>query len=46
MNCTKCGKELPKTIIINTNAYSLAMYQDWKENGNGMCIECYNEDKR
>ncbi len=46
MKCTKCGKEKPDLIVINTNVFTLSEYLDYKENNNGLCIECFFAEKR
>ena len=44
--CISCGNEIPKVIVINTNAYTLALYNEWKENGKELCIECFSKSKK
>ena len=35
-----CGHKI-HSIIINTSAYTLSTYIEWKKDKNNMCIKCW-----
>jgi hypothetical protein len=44
--CNNCGKDKPNILIINTDIFTLSEYLDFKENNEGLCIECFVGKKR
>lgn len=41
--CTKCGKELPSTVVVNTSRLTIAEYVTWKEEDTGLCLGCWRK---
>lgn len=40
-----CGHPI-NPVIINTNEFTLMMYMEWKNNSEGLCIECWLKNRK
>lgn len=41
--CPACGKIKPVALVINSDIYTMAQYQNWKSSGTKLCLKCYNK---